>query len=143
VQFFRNVPWLVLLFFVMFLLPFEFLVGNTTIPFPDWIKATFGLALPIMVNVSEIVRGTVQSIPTAQWEAARARVFPPSDIVAHYSPARSPRGPRVFKPALPNVDTRMTAPGADTLIVRMSTCMRRSAGGALRPPAKGAHPRVP
>jgi polar amino acid transport system permease protein len=75
VQFFRNSPWLVLLFFVMYLLPFEFHVRGTTIPFPDWIKATLGLALPIMANVAEIVRGAVQSIPTAQWEAARSLAF--------------------------------------------------------------------
>jgi polar amino acid transport system permease protein len=75
VQFFRNAPWLVLLFFVMFLLPFEIHVGGNTVPLPDWIKATFGLALPIMANVAEIVRGAVQSIPTAQWEAARSLAF--------------------------------------------------------------------
>ena len=46
-----------------------------TIPFPDWIKATLGLALPIMANMAEIVRGAVQSIPTAQWEAARSLAF--------------------------------------------------------------------
>jgi polar amino acid transport system permease protein len=75
VQFFRNAPWLVLLFFVMFLLPFEFRIGQTTVPLPDWIKATFGLALPIMANMAEIVRGAVQSIPTAQWDAARSLAF--------------------------------------------------------------------
>ncbi len=75
VQFFRNAPWLVLLFFVMYLLPFEFRVVGATIPFPDWIKATLGLALPIMANVAEIVRGAVQSIPTAQWDAARSLAF--------------------------------------------------------------------
>jgi polar amino acid transport system permease protein len=75
VQFFRNAPWLVLLFFVMFLMPFEIHVGGKTVPLPDWIKATFGLALPIMANVAEIVRGAVQSIPTAQWEAARSLAF--------------------------------------------------------------------
>jgi polar amino acid transport system permease protein len=75
VQFFRNAPWLVLLFFIMFLLPFQLQVGGVTIPFPDWIKATLGLALPIMANVAEIVRGAVQSIPTAQWEAARSLAF--------------------------------------------------------------------
>jgi polar amino acid transport system permease protein len=75
VQFFRNAPWLVLLFFVMFLMPFEIRVGGVTIPFPDWIKATLGLALPIMANVAEILRGAVQSIPTAQWEAARSLAF--------------------------------------------------------------------
>ncbi len=75
VQFFRNAPWLVLLFFAMMLMPFEFRFGNTVVPFPDWIKATLGLALPIMANIAEIVRGAVQSIPTAQWEAARTLAF--------------------------------------------------------------------
>ena len=75
VQFFRNAPWLVLLFFVMYLLPFQFTIGSVTIPFPDWVKATLGLALPIMANFAEIVRGAVQSIPTAQWDAARSLAF--------------------------------------------------------------------
>ena len=75
VQFFRNAPWLVLLFFVMFLMPFELRLGGVTVPLPDWIKATLGLALPIRANFAEIVRGAVQSIPTAQWEAARSLAF--------------------------------------------------------------------
>ena len=75
VQFFRNAPWLVLLFFVMFLMPFELHLGSLTVPFPDWIKATLGLALPIMANFAEIVRGAVQSIPSTQWEAARSLAF--------------------------------------------------------------------
>ncbi|MBK1669574.1 polar amino acid ABC transporter permease [Rhodovibrio sodomensis] len=74
-QFFRNAPWLVLLFFCMFLLPFEFTVFGVTIPFPDWIKAVIGLALPVMANVSEIVRGAIQSIPSGQWEAAHSLAF--------------------------------------------------------------------
>jgi polar amino acid transport system permease protein len=74
-QFFRNAPWLVLLFFVMYLLPFEFHWNGRVVAIPDWIKATFGLALPIMANVAEIMRGAVQSIPTAQWEAARSLAF--------------------------------------------------------------------
>ena len=39
-QFFRNAPWLVLLFFVMFLVPFQLTLFKTTVPLPDWIKAT-------------------------------------------------------------------------------------------------------
>lgn len=74
-QFFRNAPWLVLLFYCMFLLPFEFNVLGVTIPFPDWLKAVIGLALPVMANVSEIVRGAIQSIPSGQWEAAHALAF--------------------------------------------------------------------
>jgi polar amino acid transport system permease protein len=74
-QFFRNSPWLVLLFFVMLLTPFQFRIGGVTIPFPAWFKATIGLALPIMANIAEIVRGAVNSIPTAQWESAESLAF--------------------------------------------------------------------
>lgn len=81
VQFFRNSPWLVLLFFVMFLMPFEFRLGGVTIPFPDWMKATLGLSLPIMANFAEIVRGAIQSIPTAQWDAARSLAFSRRQII--------------------------------------------------------------
>ena len=64
-----------LLFYCMFLLPFQVTVFGVTIPIPDWIKATFGLSLPVMANVSEIVRGAMQSIPTAQWESAASLAF--------------------------------------------------------------------
>ena len=74
-HFFRNAPWLVLLFYCMFLLPFKFTLFGITIPFPDWIKATLGLSLPVMANVSEIVRGAIQSIPTGQWESAYSLAF--------------------------------------------------------------------
>ena len=74
-HFFRNAPWLVLLFYCMFLLPFKFTLFGVTVPFPDWMKATLGLSLPVMANVSEIVRGAVQSIPTAQWESAYSLAF--------------------------------------------------------------------
>jgi polar amino acid transport system permease protein len=74
-HFFRNAPWLVLLFYCMFLLPFQVRAFGATIPIPDWTKATLGLALPVMANVSEIVRGAIQSIPTTQWEAAASLAF--------------------------------------------------------------------
>jgi polar amino acid transport system permease protein len=74
-HFFRNAPWLVLLFYCMFLLPFQVTLFGVTVPIPDWTKATLGLALPVMANVSEIVRGAIQSIPTTQWEAAASLAF--------------------------------------------------------------------
>lgn len=74
-QFFRNAPWLVVLFYVMFLIPFQFTLWGRSIPFPDWIKAVIGLALPVMANVAEIVRGGIQSIPLAQWESAESLAF--------------------------------------------------------------------
>ena len=75
VQLFRNSPWLVLLFIVMLTLPFEIRIGDTFIPVPDWMKAVFGLSLPIMANLAEIVRGAIQSVPSAQWEAAESLAF--------------------------------------------------------------------
>jgi polar amino acid transport system permease protein len=74
-QIFRNAPWLVLLFFVMFLVPFQVTIFGARIPFPDWIKATVGFALPVMANVAEVVRGAVKSVPSTQWEAAEALAF--------------------------------------------------------------------
>lgn len=71
-QFFRNSPWLVLLFYCMLLLPFEVNVGGTIVSLPGWFKSTIGLSLPVMANVSELVRGAVRSIPYAQWEAAES-----------------------------------------------------------------------
>jgi polar amino acid transport system permease protein len=74
-QFFRNAPWLVLLFYCILLMPFELRIGWATVPLPGWAKATAGLALPVMANVAELVRGAVQSIPAGQWEAAEALAF--------------------------------------------------------------------
>ena len=74
-QLFRNSPWLVLLFIVMLAFPFEIRLGAWVIPVPDWMKAVFGLSLPIMANISEIVRGAIQSVPSGQWEAADSLAF--------------------------------------------------------------------
>ncbi len=74
-QLFRNSPWLVILFIVLLALPFEFDIFGQTVRVPDWMKGVFGLSLPIMANISEVVRGAVQSVPTAQWEAAESLAF--------------------------------------------------------------------
>jgi polar amino acid transport system permease protein len=74
-QFFRNAPWLVLLFYCILLMPFELRIGGVIVPLPGWAKSTVGLALPVMANVAELVRGAVQSIPAGQWEASEALAF--------------------------------------------------------------------
>ncbi len=71
-QTFRNSPWLVILFIVLLVLPFEVVIGGVVIRIPDWMKAIFGLSLPVMANISEIVRGGVLSVPGGQWEAAES-----------------------------------------------------------------------
>jgi len=74
-QTFRNSPWLVLLFIVMLAFPFEINVFGATIAIPDWVKAVFGLSLPIMANLAEVVRGAIQSVPSGQWEAAESLAY--------------------------------------------------------------------
>ncbi len=74
-QFFRNSPWLVLLFTIMLMFPFEIDLGFVVIPVPDWMKAVIGFSLPVMANISEVVRGAVISLPSGQWESAESLAF--------------------------------------------------------------------
>jgi polar amino acid transport system permease protein len=75
VQLFRNAPILVLIFFATYAFPFEIHLGSLYLPFPDWIKATVGLALPASAHIAEIFRGAVLSITSAQWEASASLGF--------------------------------------------------------------------
>ncbi|KRC80622.1 Octopine transport system permease protein OccM [compost metagenome] len=72
---FRNAPILVLVYFTTYVFPFELNLGSWNLPFPDWIKVVIGLGLPASANVAEIFRGAIQSIPSAQWEAAQSLAF--------------------------------------------------------------------
>lgn len=74
-NFFRNSPWLVVLFYCMLLLPFQFRVGGVAVAIPDWAKATLGIAIAAAANMSDLVRGAIQSIPTGQWESAESLAF--------------------------------------------------------------------
>lgn len=71
VQVFRNAPHLVLIFATTYIFPFEIVVAGNYLPFPDWLKAVFGLAIPASAYGAEIVRGAIQSVPTTQWDAAK------------------------------------------------------------------------
>ena len=71
-QFFRNALWLVLLFYCIFLLPFQVRIGGETYTIASWLRAAIGFTIPVVANFSEIVRGAMQSIPSGQWEAARS-----------------------------------------------------------------------
>ena len=95
-QMFRNSPWLVLLFIVMLSFPFQITMFGTTVRVPDWIKAVFGLSLPIMANISEIVRGAIASVPSGQREAAESLAFT--------------RGQALFQIILPQCIKRMIPP---------------------------------
>lgn len=81
---FRNSPWLVILFAIMLMVPFEI-----TLPYfglvmiPGWVKATIGFTLPVMANIAEILRGAVASIPTGQWESAESLAFSRMQTMRH------------------------------------------------------------
>jgi polar amino acid transport system permease protein len=114
-QIFRNAPWLVLLFFVMFLVPFQITAFGLRIPFPDWVKATVGFALPVMANVAEVVRGAVRSVPSTQWEAAEALAFSRRQIM--------------WRIILPQCIKRMLPPWMNVYcIVAMSTVLASIVG---------------
>ena len=75
VSFFRNAPWLVLLFIILLAFPFQVTMFGVTIPLPGWVKTVIGLAFPLSANIAEVVRGAIQSVPSAQWEAAESLGF--------------------------------------------------------------------
>lgn len=76
-QLLRNSPWLVVMFFVMHLLPYELRILDTRLAIPGWLKAVVALSLPATGNLAEIVRGGLRAIPLAQWEAATALGYGP------------------------------------------------------------------
>ncbi|WP_343315322.1 amino acid ABC transporter permease [Brucella sp. BE17] len=95
-QLFRNAPWLVLLFYCIFLMPYQINIGGGTIQLPSWLRATIGFSFPVAANFSEIVRGSINSVPRGQWEAAEA---------LGYS-----RRATLFRIILPQCITRMIPP---------------------------------
>jgi polar amino acid transport system permease protein len=79
----RNSPWLVVLYAMLYLLPFEISVFGTLVALSPTVKAIFGLALPVTANIAEVFRGGVQAIPTGQWESARSLGYRPLQILRH------------------------------------------------------------
>ena len=69
---FRNSPWLVILYAMLYLLPFQVHIGGRELLFSPFLKATIGLSLPIIANLAEIVRGSIQTVSAGQWESARS-----------------------------------------------------------------------
>jgi polar amino acid transport system permease protein len=79
----RNSPWLVVLYAMLYLLPFEFRLFGRDLTFsPEW-KSVVGLALPVGANLAEIFRGGVEAIPSGQWESARSLGYRRLQILRH------------------------------------------------------------
>lgn len=71
-QVLRNSPWLVILFYCMYLIPYQVRIFGFVATTPDWIKATLGFALPVTAYVAEITRGGILSLPSAQWDSGES-----------------------------------------------------------------------
>ncbi|NIF27625.1 ABC transporter permease subunit [Pantoea sp. Tr-811] len=68
----RNLPWLVVMFYVAYLLPYEVKLAGHWLQLADWLKVALGLALPASGYVAEMLRGALQAVPAGQWQAAQA-----------------------------------------------------------------------
>lgn len=79
----RNSPWLVVLYAMLYLLPFEIRVFGKTIYLSPMVKSIFGLALPVTANIAEVFRGGVEAIPSGQWESARSLGYGRLQILRH------------------------------------------------------------
>lgn len=79
----RNSPWLVVLFAMLYLLPFEIEIFGLTVSLSPAVKAVIGLALPVTANIAEIFRGGVQAIPSGQWESASSLGYRRLQILRH------------------------------------------------------------
>lgn len=68
----RNSPWLVVLYAMLYLLPFKFSLLGHTFYLSPFFKAVIGLSVPVTAYMAEVVRSGIRSIPDGQWESARA-----------------------------------------------------------------------
>lgn len=68
----RNSPWLVVLYAMLYLIPFRV----SLLGFEYWVspaaKAIIGLAVPVTAYMAEVFRSGIQSVPNGQWESAQA-----------------------------------------------------------------------
>lgn len=71
-NFLRNAPWLVLLFSMLYLLPYRVELFGLQLTFSPVFKSIVGLSLPTAANFAEVIRGAVNSVHSGQWESARA-----------------------------------------------------------------------
>lgn len=79
----RNSPWLVVLYAMLYLLPFEISLFGTIVSLSPLVKSIFGLALPVTANIAEVFRGGVEAIPSGQWESARSLGYRRIQILRH------------------------------------------------------------
>ena len=73
---FRNSPWLVILFVFMLLVPFQISSGTAGCDDFRLAEGDLAFSLPVMANLSEIIRGAIVSIRSASGNRRRASRSP-------------------------------------------------------------------
>jgi polar amino acid transport system permease protein len=68
----RNSPWLVVLYAMLYLLPFEIMIFGNSYFLSPMVKSVIGLSLPAAANVAEVFRGGVEAVASGQWDSARS-----------------------------------------------------------------------
>jgi polar amino acid transport system permease protein len=79
----RNSPWLVVLYAMLYLLPFEVTIFGSTFFLSPLVKSIIGLSLPAAANVAEVFRGGIEAIASGQWESARSLGYRRLQILRH------------------------------------------------------------
>lgn len=79
----RNSPWLVVLYAMLYLLPFEIMLFGKTVFLSPLVKSVIGLALPAAANVAEVFRGGIEAVASGQWESARSLGYRRLQILRH------------------------------------------------------------
>lgn len=95
----RSSPWLVVLYAMLYLLPFRMTIFGTSVFISPFIKAVIGLSLPVTAYIAEGFRNGIRAVPDGQWESARALGYRRGQIL------RSIILPQAFPMMLPNLMT--------------------------------------
>ncbi|WOC16379.1 ABC transporter permease subunit [Pseudochrobactrum sp. MP213Fo] len=77
----RSSPWLVVLYAMLYLLPFRINVFGTSIFLSPFFKAVIGLSFPVTAYIAEGFRNGIRAVPDGQWESARALGYRRSQIL--------------------------------------------------------------
>ncbi|MBN7776621.1 ABC transporter permease subunit [Nitratireductor aquimarinus] len=68
----RNSPWLVVLYAMLYLIPFRLTILGQDYWVSPAVKAIIGLSVPVTAYMAEVFRAGIQSVPAGQWESAAA-----------------------------------------------------------------------
>lgn len=111
VEFLRDTPLLVQLFFLYYVLP------DFGITLPAFLTGAIALGLQYSAYTSEVYRGGIDAVPLAQWEAARALNLPSGALYRHVIV------PQVIPRILPTLGNYLVAMLKETPLLSVVTVL--------------------